>query len=102
MAPKTWGKANTSAKEVIFLSMYKSFPFLQLAENDWKINLLCSLDYPGWVHNNLDDKGKWVGSCHVTQEDDATIGDQPVSSMGREHKVKQFKSEPIEKRFKGQ
>jgi hypothetical protein len=57
MAPKTWGKANTSAKEVVFLSTYKSFPFLQLAENDWKINLFCSLNYPGWVRNNLDDKG---------------------------------------------
>ena len=83
MAPKTWGKANTSMKEVVFLSMYKSFPFLQLAENDWKINLLCSLNYPGWVHNNLDDKGKWVGSCHVKQEDDAATGDQPAGSVSR-------------------
>ena len=102
MAPKTWGKANTSAKEVVFLSTYKAFPFLQLAENDWKIDLLCSLDYPGWVRNNLDNKGKWVGSRHVKQEDDAATGDQPASSVSRKRKAKQFKSEPIEKKFKGQ
>lgn len=49
MAPKSWGKANASAKELVYSLTYQAFPFLQLAENHWKIELLCSLDYPGWV-----------------------------------------------------
>jgi hypothetical protein len=55
-----------------------------------------------WVCNNLDDKGKWVGSHHAKQEDDTATGDQPAGSISRKCKVKQFKSELIEKRFKGQ
>jgi hypothetical protein len=62
MAPKSWGKVNAFTKEVRFSLTYKSFPFLQRAENDWKIDLLCSVNYSGWVHNNLDDKGNWVAS----------------------------------------
>ena len=102
MAPKSWGKANASAKEVVFSLAYKSFPFLQLAENDWKVDLLCSVDYPGWVRNNLDDKGNWIASCRVKQEDEATTGDEPAGSVSKKRKAKPVKSEPLEKRFKGQ
>jgi hypothetical protein len=31
MVPKSWGKANASAKELVYSFAYKSFPFLQLA-----------------------------------------------------------------------
>ena len=103
MAPKSWGKANASAKEVIFSLAYKSFPFLQLAENDWKIDLLCSVNYPGWVCNNLDDKWNWVASHRVKQEDElAATGDEPTGSVSKKRKVKPVKSEPTEKQLKGQ
>lgn len=101
MAPKSWGKANTSAKEIVYLHTYKSFPFLQLSENNWKIDLLCSLDYPGWVHNNLDNKGNWLASHKVKQEEEATSVDNQSCSISKKHKAKLLKSETVEKKFKG-
>ena len=103
MAPKSWGKANASAKEVVFFLTYKSFPFPQLAENNWKIDLLCSVDYLGWVHNNLDNKGNWIASRRVKQEDElAAAGDEPTGSVSKKRKAKPVKSEPTEKWLKGQ
>ncbi|KAG6369436.1 hypothetical protein JVT61DRAFT_14851 [Boletus reticuloceps] len=102
MALKSWGKAKASAKDVVYSLAYKSFPFLQLAENNWKIDLLCSLNYPGWVHNNLDDKGNWVASRRIKQEDEAAAGDEPAVSVSKKCKAKPVKSEPSEKQFKGE
>ncbi|KAG8220579.1 hypothetical protein J3R82DRAFT_2800 [Butyriboletus roseoflavus] len=102
MAPRSWGKANASAKEIVYSLAYKSFPFLQLAESDWKIDLIYSLDYPRWVRNNLDDKGNWLASRRVKQEEEATIVDEPGGSTSnpKKCKAKPLKSEAIEKKFK--
>ncbi|KAF8549314.1 hypothetical protein OG21DRAFT_1488646 [Imleria badia] len=83
MAPKSWGKATTSTKEFVHATIYKSYPILQLAENDWKLELLCSGDYPGWVRNNLDSQGKW----QVKQEDDTPTGQE--SGMRKKRKAGQ-------------
>jgi len=34
MTPKSWGKANASAKDLIYSLTYKAYPFLQLAKNN--------------------------------------------------------------------
>ena len=65
MAPKSWGRETTLAKQIVYPNIYKSYPYL-LAENDWKLENLCSINYPGWVQNNLDEQGGW-------QDDDDDI-----------------------------
>lgn len=103
MAPKSWGKANASAKELVHSLTYKAFPFLQLAKNNWKIELLCSLDYPGWVRNNLDNKGNWLTSHKVKQEEESPTVNEAATqaSTSRKHKVKAPKYEVAEKKLKG-
>ena len=96
MAPKSWGKASTSAKDLIYNNVYKSFPFLQLTKNNWKIEILCSSDYPGWVRNNLDDQGKW----QVKQEDDTIPGEESVFGASKKRKAKGGKSKVPEKKIK--
>lgn len=106
IAPKSWGKANTSAKELVFSLTYKSFPFLQLAENNWKTDLLCSMDYPGWVRNNLDDQGNWLSSSRRVKLEEGA-GDpfkvnEAGASTGRKRKAQTSKSEtPPDKKLKG-
>lgn len=102
MAPRSWGKANASAKEVMYSVAYKSFPFLQLAKSDWKINLLCSLDYLGWVCNNLNDQGNWLTSHRVKQEEEAVTINEPAGGTSKKCKVKPLKSKVTEKKFKGE
>ena len=104
MAPKSWGKANTSTKELVYSLTYRAFLFLQLAENNWKIDLLCSLDYPGWVHNNLDDQGNWLATRKIKQEKQtmAINIDEPVTSANKKHKGKTLNSKVANKKFKGQ
>lgn len=101
MAPKSWGKANTSAKELVYSLTYKAFPFLQLAENNWKIDLLCSLDYTGCVCNNLDDQGNWLAtSSHKIKQEDQTMTvdmDEPAASTNKKCKGKTLDSKGREK-----
>ncbi|KAF8834248.1 hypothetical protein BDN67DRAFT_874544, partial [Paxillus ammoniavirescens] len=68
-APKTWGKAAVSAKDFVYTHVYKAFPFLRLAESDWKLDSLCGNDYPGWYRNN--GQGKLPGNQEVKEEDNA-------------------------------
>ena len=101
MAPKSWGKANASAKDVVYALAYKAFPFLQLAENNWKTELLCSLDYPGWVHNNLDDAGNWLTTRKIKQEKEGMMVNELGSGSNKKCKGKAIKSEVAEKKLKG-
>lgn len=101
MAPKSWGKANASAKDIVYALAYKAFPFLQLAENNWKIELLCSLNYPGWVRNNLDDTGNWLTTRKIKQEEEGTTVNESGSGSNKKRKGKAIKSEVAEKKFKG-
>ncbi|KIK90985.1 hypothetical protein PAXRUDRAFT_98242, partial [Paxillus rubicundulus Ve08.2h10] len=53
--PKTWGRETPSNKELLCTAIFKAFPILQLSQNDWKLESLCTQDYPGWAWNNLGD-----------------------------------------------
>ena len=79
-APRQWGKASASAKDYVYGIVYKQFPLMELAKNDWKMDELCGLNYPGWVRNNTDATGNWVNTKIIKNEDDAaTRGEQSVA-----------------------
>ncbi|KAF8833936.1 hypothetical protein BDN67DRAFT_1017032 [Paxillus ammoniavirescens] len=86
MAPKTWGKATVSAKELVYTHVYKAFLFLQQAESDWKLDLLCGNDYPGWYQNN--GRGKSPADQEVKEEDN-TNADTDTDELGTETSKKQ-------------
>lgn len=92
MAPKSWGRATTSAKQIVYPNIYKSYPYL-LTENNWKLKNLCLINYPGWVWNNLDKQGGW-------QDDDNDI--VVVSATGPSKKQRLWsRSCAPEKHIKG-
>ncbi|KAF9232876.1 hypothetical protein BU15DRAFT_80738 [Melanogaster broomeanus] len=101
VAPQTWGKANASSKELLQTLLYKAFPILQLSKNDWKLDYLCSMDYPGWARNNMDALGNWPASRGVKQEVSANADEELVPGASKKRKAKWCKSEATEKKFKG-
>jgi len=57
MAPDTWGKASTSARQFIRSIMEKNYPIFKLAEDGWKLENLCTYSYPSWHLRHLDANG---------------------------------------------
>ncbi|KAG8220305.1 hypothetical protein J3R82DRAFT_3563 [Butyriboletus roseoflavus] len=47
VAPKSWGKASASAKNIVRDYMEHNWSSFWLAENGWKLEHLASLNYPG-------------------------------------------------------
>jgi hypothetical protein len=67
---------------------------MELAENDWKMDELCGLDYPGWVRNNTDTTGNWDDTKIIKNEDDTTTrGEQSVAI--RKRKANSKSSQPV-------
>ncbi|KIK74785.1 hypothetical protein PAXRUDRAFT_19539 [Paxillus rubicundulus Ve08.2h10] len=96
-APKTWGKAAVSAKDFVYTHVYKAFPFLQLAESNWKLDSLCGNDYPGWYRNN--GQGKLPGNQEVKDEDN-TEDDELGMGTRKKQRAERCKPEVVEKRMK--
>ena len=89
LAPKSWGKASASAKNIVRDHMERNWPLLRLAENGWKLEHLASLDYPGWMRTNLNENGKLM-----FKDEDSESG--PI----RKRKAGVSKSEQIDKKLK--
>ncbi|KIK95457.1 hypothetical protein PAXRUDRAFT_140612, partial [Paxillus rubicundulus Ve08.2h10] len=53
---ESWGRLCTSGQALFHLMIEKLFPIFKLAQNGWKLDLLCGNNYPGWVRNNLNDE----------------------------------------------
>lgn len=101
-APKRWGQASASAKEYVHGIIYKSFNFMALAANDWKIEELCSLDYPGWVRNNTDSTGNWVDVKLIKTEDDSPVGLCRTGKRKGKHSDSETPGQRMEKKIKGE
>ncbi|KAF8423006.1 hypothetical protein L210DRAFT_3653962 [Boletus edulis BED1] len=108
-APKRWGQASASAKEYVHGVIYKSFNFMALAANDWKIEELCSLDYPGWVRNNTDSTGNWVDVKLIKTENDSaataqaerpTVGSSRTGKQKGKHSELDTPGQHMEKKIK--
>ncbi|KIK73480.1 hypothetical protein PAXRUDRAFT_178336, partial [Paxillus rubicundulus Ve08.2h10] len=106
VAPKTWGRATASNKELLCTIIYKAFPILQLSQNDWKLESLCTQDYPGWAWNNLEDTveclAHWEAKQEDKQEDNTNTDNEFGLGTSKKRKAKWCKSEVTGKKIKGQ
>ncbi|KIK75974.1 hypothetical protein PAXRUDRAFT_38636, partial [Paxillus rubicundulus Ve08.2h10] len=69
IVPESWGRLCASGRALFHSMIEKLFPIFKLAQNGWKLDLLCSNDYPGWVRNNTDDEGSWIINKVKCEED---------------------------------
>jgi hypothetical protein len=70
MAPATWGKSNSTVRNFFRKRMYDLAPELRLCENNWKLDHLATLTYPGWYRKHvLKDSGT------LKTEDDVVVSD---------------------------
>ncbi|KAG6372460.1 hypothetical protein JVT61DRAFT_7559 [Boletus reticuloceps] len=100
--PPSWGKADASEKEFVFTIVYREFPFLKLAKNHWKLDTLCSNDYPGWARNNLDKDGNLLKNGKVKEEEGTPGVDEQPTTDNRKRKAKTKKSDVPAKKFKAE
>ena len=87
LAPDTWGKASTMARNFVHSTMERTYPLLKLAEGGWKLETLCTNLYSSWHRSDKDCKLKKNG-CNVKEE---ALDDEDLE----DHK-------PIAKKRKGQ
>ena len=106
LAPKSWSKICTSARELFHAMIEKSFPIFKLGHNGWKLDYLCATDYPSWVRNNLNEDGKWFASGNKsmkTEEEPEAAGQEMemVSIANGKRKTKRSTPEGGRKKLKG-
>lgn len=53
-APKTWGKVDAGVAAQYWNEMERKFPELRLCDNNWKSDLIATLNYPSWYNNNVE------------------------------------------------
>lgn len=71
MAPETWGKASTSARQFVRSTMEMAFPLLKFAENGWKLEYICTRSYPAWSKRYLDESGNLKRTTRDTVKEEA-------------------------------
>ncbi|KAI6022659.1 hypothetical protein EDC04DRAFT_2900744 [Pisolithus marmoratus] len=91
MAPETWGKASTSARQFVRSTMETAFPLFKFAENGWKLEYICTRAYPAWSKWYLDENGNLKrGTCDAIKEealDDADEDFQDHKLSGKKRKA---------------
>ncbi|KIK91219.1 hypothetical protein PAXRUDRAFT_13899 [Paxillus rubicundulus Ve08.2h10] len=104
VAPKTWGRATASNKELLYTIIYKAFPILHLSQNDWKLESLCTQDYPGWAQNNLEDmagcSAHWGAKQEDRQGDNTNTDNELGPGTSKKRKAKWCKSKVMGKKIK--
>ncbi|KAG1818007.1 uncharacterized protein BJ212DRAFT_1348239, partial [Suillus subaureus] len=48
LAPKTWGKAAATARQIVHTLMENSHPLFKFADDGWKLDYLMSTSYSAW------------------------------------------------------
>ncbi|KIM56278.1 hypothetical protein SCLCIDRAFT_29719 [Scleroderma citrinum Foug A] len=79
MAPDTWGKASTSARQFIHSTIEKKFSFFKFAEDGWKLDYLCTHLYPSWRSCRLDANGSLKKNVHNTVKEEASDEDKDLA-----------------------
>lgn len=98
IAPRKWRKASASARDLVCETIYKKYPFLALADNDWKLDYIAGLDYPGWVRRYLDNDGNYIEDRKTLVKQEDISGEEDSSSGKRKSRGK---SEVPNKKIKG-
>ncbi|KAG2747571.1 hypothetical protein P692DRAFT_20819488 [Suillus brevipes Sb2] len=78
LAPKTWGKATATARQIVHTLMKNAHSLFKFADDSWKLNYLMSTSYSVWQRNHVDDDGDWKKKPADDDED--------KSSGGKKHK----------------
>ncbi|KAL4080509.1 hypothetical protein J3A83DRAFT_4184547 [Scleroderma citrinum] len=101
VVPTTWGRLSASSCKFIHELMENNYPMLKFVHNRWKLNYLASTNYPAWQKTNLDNSGRWKlkkgKGSKLEDKDDS------MDEIGKKWKLSHhtFKSEELEKKFRG-
>lgn len=97
LAPKMWGKATATARQIVHTLMENSHPLFKFADDGWKLDYLMSTSYSAWRRNHVDDDGDWKKK--LVDDDD---NDEDESSGGKKRKQLKnaLKSEVPDKKLK--
>jgi len=87
LAPATWGKASTTARNFVHSTMEATYPIFKFAEDRWKLETFCTHIYSSW-HLKHDDMGNLKNGRGIKEE---TLDDEDLE----DHK-------PVVKKRKGQ
>ncbi|KAG1848683.1 hypothetical protein F4604DRAFT_1973491 [Suillus subluteus] len=92
LAPKTWGKASATARQVVHTLMENTYPLFKFkfADGGWKLDYLISTSYSAWRQNHVDDYGNWKKK-NIDDEDE----DEDEESSGCSSNAKGKKLDPI-------
>lgn len=111
LAPLTWGKLATTGRDLVHGLMEAAFPFLQFANNGWKVERMATKTYSSWHGRHVDDNGNWKNKKSqqdsgdeddIDEDDTGDSEDSKLKMKKRKRKhVKHAKSEVPYKRFKG-
>ncbi|KAG2065758.1 hypothetical protein BDR04DRAFT_1161100 [Suillus decipiens] len=69
LAPKTWGKASATARQVVH-TLENTYPLFKFADDGWKLNYLISTSYSAWQQNHVDDHGNWKKNINEEEEEE--------------------------------
>lgn len=85
MAPPTYSRICATGKKLVHDLVVKQFPLLLLDNNGWKLELLCTNDYPSWRKNNLGLDGSWkdMSTKLAAKEEDLDNGANLLHSKGK-------------------
>jgi hypothetical protein len=103
LAPKTWGKASATARQVVHTLMENAFPLFKLSDSGWKLDYLISTSYSAWRRNHIDDYGNWKKKDIDDEEDDdeESSGCSSNAKGKKRKQSKSLKSDVPEKKMKG-
>ena len=79
MAPDTWGKTSTSARQFIHSTIEKKFSFFKFTEDGWKLDYLCMHLYPSWRSCRLDADGSLKKNARNTVKEEASDEDKDLA-----------------------
>lgn len=92
LAPKTWGKASATARQVVHTLLENTYPLFKFADDGWKLDYLISTSYSAWRRNHVDDHGNWKKKNIDDDDEDEEEESSRCSSNAKGKKRKQLKN----------
>lgn len=91
IAPPTYSRICATGKKLVYDLVVKQFPLLLLDNNGWKLELLCTNNYPSWRKNNLGLDGSWkdmstrLAAKEEDLDDEAILLYSKGKNKGKQH-----------------
>ncbi|KAL4072400.1 hypothetical protein V8B97DRAFT_2023558 [Scleroderma yunnanense] len=95
------GRLSASSCKFIHELMENNYLMFKFVHNEWKLDYLASTNYPAWQKTNLDNSGRWKlkKGKGPKLEDKNNSTDEISKKWKLSHHT--FKSEELEKKFRG-